>query len=204
MKSALAATYFAGMLAQVIIRAPYARRARRVMKFESRISAPERAVLAALTVGGLILPLVYALTDWLAFADYPFPTALRVPLGILGVIVLVPALWLFLRAHRDFGAWWSSSLELSAHQPLVTHGVYGRIRHPMYASQLLFGVSQALLLHNWLGGLGGILNFVLLYFIRIPEEEAMMLARFGEEYRAHAGSAPAASSLTSEATAGKR
>jgi protein-S-isoprenylcysteine O-methyltransferase Ste14 len=77
------------------------------------------------------LPLVYVLTDWLAFADYPFSASLKTALGVLGVLIFGPALWLFWRAHRDLGAYWSPSLELSANQRLITDGVYGSIRHPM-------------------------------------------------------------------------
>ena len=56
----------------------------------------------------------------------------------------------------------------------------------MYASGWLWAVSQALLLHNWIAGLAGLVAFVPLYFIRVPREERMMLDNFGDAYRAYA------------------
>lgn len=63
--------------------------------------------------------------------------------------------------------------------------VFCTIRHPMYASHLLWGIAQALLLHNWIAGLAGLITFLPLYFLRIPHEERMMPHHFGEQYRAY-------------------
>lgn len=177
--------FFVGMVAQIVIRAPYDRQRRKIEKTDQRVTASEQAVLAVLTIGGLVLPLVYALSPWLAFADYPGSPMAKAVLGGLGLAFLVAAIWVFWRAHHDLGAYWSPSLEIGADQHLVTQGVYGAIRHPMYASQLLTGIAQALLLQNWIAGPGGLVAFFLLYLVRVPKEEAMMLDHFGDEYRAY-------------------
>lgn len=182
MKSALTVVYFSGILAQLIIRAPYAARARKLKKVRKQTTASEQLVLGVLTLGGLVLPVIYALTDWLAFADYPFPASVTTVLGVVGILILTAGLWLFWRAHHDLGVYWSPSLELSAGHRLVTEGIYASIRHPMYASQFLFGLSQAFLVQNWIAGLGGLLAFLLLYFVRVPKEENMMLEQFGDQY----------------------
>ena len=65
---------------------------------------------------------------------------------------------------------------------LVTTGVYRLIRHPMYASALLWSLGQALLLPNWVTGLAGLLGFCILYFGRVRREEMFMLKTFGDEY----------------------
>jgi protein-S-isoprenylcysteine O-methyltransferase Ste14 len=44
-------------------------------------------------------------------------------------------------------------------------------------------LGQALFLANWVAGLGGLVGFGLLYFLRVPKEEDMMLQEFGEPYR---------------------
>ena len=177
--------YFAGMVVEVILRAPYDRQRRKIEKTDQRVTAAEQAVLTVLSIGGLLLPLIYALTPWLSFADYPWSPAAKAVLGGLGLVFLAAAIWLFWRAHRDLGASWSPSLEMSANQPLVTQGVYRAIRHPMYASQLLWGIAQFLLLQNWIAGPAGLVGFLLLYFVRVPKEERMMLDHFGDEYRAY-------------------
>ncbi|MBI2862634.1 MAG: isoprenylcysteine carboxylmethyltransferase family protein [Chloroflexi bacterium] len=183
MQTVLTIVYFAGMLAQIVVRTPYAMKGRKLDKVTRQAAASEQLVLGILTFGGLVLPLAYALTDWFAFADYPSSASTKIPLAAMGILILGTALWLFWRAHHDLGAYWSPSLEFSANQPLITDGVYGSMRHPMYASQLLFGLSQALLLQNWIAGLGGLITFLLLYFVRVPKEEVMMLGQFGEQYR---------------------
>ncbi len=68
---------------------------------------------------------------------------------------------------------------------LVAEGVYRTIRHPMYASQMLLGVAQILLLQNWIAGPAGLLLFLPLYWVRVPREEQMMLDQFGADYRAY-------------------
>jgi protein-S-isoprenylcysteine O-methyltransferase Ste14 len=174
--------YFAGMILQAIIRAPYARQHRRAEHTEQRVDASEGLVLGWLTVGGLVLPMAYATTPWLDFADYRLPPSWTHALGWGGVVLLLGALWIFWRSHRDLGAFWSPSLELTSDQPLITGGIYAAVRHPMYASQLVWGIAQALLFPNLLAGLGGLLAFLLFYVLRVPKEEQMMRERFGEAY----------------------
>ena len=63
--------------------------------------------------------------------------------------------------------------------------VYRVLRHPMYASQLLWCVAQALLLHNWIAGLAGFVAFLPFYLVCVPREERMMLDHFGDRYQAY-------------------
>ena len=102
-----------------------------------------------------------------------------------GAVLLGFGLWLFRRSHADLGRNWSVTLELREEHRLVTSGVYERIRHPMYSAIFLVYTAQALLIHNWIAGLGGIFSFGLMYVIRVPKEEAMMREQFGEAYDAY-------------------
>jgi protein-S-isoprenylcysteine O-methyltransferase Ste14 len=69
---------------------------------------------------------------------------------------------------------------------LVTSGLYGVLRHPMYASLLYLGTGI------WLKGVDlvttclAVLNAVALFFTA-RLEEGEMLAKFGGEYRAYMG-----------------
>jgi protein-S-isoprenylcysteine O-methyltransferase Ste14 len=177
--------YFAGMVGQIIVRAPYERQRGQMAKADQRVSGAERAILGGLTLLMLVLPLAHSLTSWLNFANYPLSPRAKTRAGGIGTLILAAALWLFWRAHHDLGANWSPSLEIGEHQTLTTQGVYRRIRHPMYASQALWGLAQALLLPNWLAGWGGVVAFLLLYLGRVPQEEQMMLDHFGDAYRAY-------------------
>lgn len=126
-----------------------------------------------------VLPLVYALSGWLDFANYNLPDTF----GWLGAILFAGALVVLWRAYADLGRNWSPKLDIMEGQSLVTHGIYRHIRHPIYAGIWLWAVAHPLLLHNWIAGWGLILLFAPLYLIRVPREERMMLEHFGDEYR---------------------
>lgn len=183
MKKRFAAIYFLGMLLQIVIRAPYVRRSRARTKEMQRESRAEQSVLAALSAGLLGLPALYAASTRLDGADYLRTEGQRTMAGAAGTAMLAVALWLFWRSHHDLGANWSPTLEIATEHELITAGVYRSIRHPMYTSQLLNGIAQALLLPNAVAGLGGLAVFALLAAVRVPQEEQMMRDEFGVAYR---------------------
>jgi len=64
---------------------------------------------------------------------------------------------------------WSITLEVREQHRLITHGVYRRVRHPMYASLQLYSVGQALALPNWVAGPSYLVAFVILSrFVSAP------------------------------------
>lgn len=185
MKQRFTAIYFAGVLVEILLRLPYDRQRRQIAKTDQRVTAAEQAVLGGLFAGILVLPLIYSLTRWLDGADYRLSPGARERAGWAGAGLLGAALWLFWRSHRDLGSNWSPSLEIGEQHTLVTGGVYSHIRHPMYASQVLWSLAQLLLLPNWIAGWAGLVTFLPLYLSRIPNEEQLMLDHFGEAYRAY-------------------
>ena len=177
--------YFLGVVAQVVIRIPHERRRRRTRMALERVDALERALVGLLSVGLIFVPAVYAWTPWLEQADYRLAPEAQRSAGGVGAALMTLAVWLFWRSHADLGRNWSPSLQLREGHALVTEGVYRGVRHPMYASEWLWGIAQALLLQNWIAGWAGLALFTPLYVLRVPREERMMLDRFGEEYRAY-------------------
>jgi protein-S-isoprenylcysteine O-methyltransferase Ste14 len=157
---------------------------RRARKTAVRYSARDfrETLLLALSFTGLgILPCLYVATRFPRFADYSFvPVA-----SYLGIAVAIGSLWLFYRTHRDLGHNWSVSLDLRERHTLVTTGIYATVRHPMYAGFWLMALAQVLLLPNWVAGPAGLVGFGILFFGRVWREEEMMIAAFGEEYRAY-------------------
>jgi protein-S-isoprenylcysteine O-methyltransferase Ste14 len=173
------AIYFAALVIQMIIRAPLNRKRRQEKMSERRVSGQEIFILLLLLLGGFIMPIIYATTNWLDFADYNVPTWA----SWLGVLLLAAGLFIFWRAHADLGLNWSPSLEIREKHELITHGIYGIIRHPMYASQWLVAIAQPLLLHNWIAGFLNLLVFIPFYFLRVKAEEQLMLDSFGTQYQ---------------------
>jgi protein-S-isoprenylcysteine O-methyltransferase Ste14 len=162
-----------------IIRYPHQRRSRRITRVRRSERAREIALLCVSTVGLGIVPAIYVFGRAFGFADYSF----RPWQAWLGTVAGAGALWMFRRTHKDLGRNWSVTLEIRERHSLVTHGIYGRVRHPMYSAFWLWAIAQALLLPNWFAGLAGIAGFCVLFFLRVPHEERMMIETFGDEYR---------------------
>jgi protein-S-isoprenylcysteine O-methyltransferase Ste14 len=104
-------------------------------------------------------------------------------MGWVGVFLLACSVFIFWHAHMDSKSNWSPTLEIHKDHTLVTNGIYRYIRHPMYASQLLWVIAQILLLQNWLAGPLDLVFFIPFYFLRVQAEEKMMLESFGDQYR---------------------
>lgn len=171
--------YWAGMVLEIIIRAPFRKSWQSSPKKTERLEKrTENVVLSLLWVGSFVLPLIYSVTDWLGFADYHLPPWM----GWLGVFFLAAALYVFWRAHQDLRSNWTPTLEIFEGHTLVTNGIYGSIRHPMYLSQWLMVIAQLLLLQNWIAGLAGLVVFIPFYLLRVPAEEKMMAETFGGAY----------------------
>jgi protein-S-isoprenylcysteine O-methyltransferase Ste14 len=171
--------FLIGVIVYVWIRGVFGGRTKRNQKVLSRVDTRDRALLALVVVGNIIAPALYLFTPWLRFADYHLPAFIP----WCGAVTMVIALWLFWRAHVDLGLNWSITLEMRKGHELIVHGVYRRVRHPMYAAIFLFAVAQAFLLQNWLAGWAGLVTVAILYFVRTPREEKMMCEFFGESYR---------------------
>ena len=173
------AIYFAALVIEMIIRAPLNRKRKQEKMRESRVTTQEVFILLLLLLGGFIMPILYAVTDWLDFANYSLPTWA----GWLGVLLLAGGLFVFWRAHADLGLNWSPSLEIREKHELITRGIYGVIRHPMYASQWLVALAQPLLLQNWIAGFLNLLAFIPFYLLRVKAEEQLMVETFGPQYQ---------------------
>jgi len=103
--------------------------------------------MAASFTGLGIAPSVYLAIHFPRFADYPYMPVLT----YLGIVLDVGSLWLFWRTHSDLGKNWSVSLDLRERHTLVTTGVYGVVRHPMYAGALIYLLGTPLALGSYWG-----------------------------------------------------
>lgn len=173
--------WLAGFLAMILIRAPHHRRNSSNAVEADAHDASERVLLFAMWLTSMVAPVMTIATPWLDFASYRLPPWA----SLLGGLLLAPYLWLFWRAHADLGLNWSPGLEVRTDHELVTAGVYGRIRNPMYAAIWLGALAQPLLIHNWIGGFAVLPAFAAMWFIRVPREEALMRLRFGAAWDAY-------------------
>ena len=172
-------TYWAAIVVEMVIRAPINKERKKEKMTEQRVSSQEKNLLGLLLLAMFIVPLVYSASSWLDFANYTLPTWA----GWVGVLLIILALIVFWRAHVDLKTNWSPSLEIREKHELITRGIYGYIRHPMYASQWLWVIAQPLLLQNWIAGWLDLFVFSLFYTLRVRAEEKLMIDTFGEQYR---------------------
>src|SRR6184192_2414347 len=99
--------FLIGFIVYVSLRGVFKQRTKCNKQAVSRVDALEKALMAIVIPGGLLLPVVYLFTPWLAFADYHLPALAR----WCGAVLMIAALWLFWRSHVDLGQNWSQSLE---------------------------------------------------------------------------------------------
>ena len=167
-----------GFVAYVVIRGRFAPIVKDNESMDRRVGLQEKLLLASVLVTSLLFPVTYLFTPAFAFADYELPNWVHA----CGLGCMFAGLWLFWRSHSDLGANWSPTLETRKGHEIIRHGVYRRMRHPMYSGIWLFSLAQAMLLNNWLAGWGVVVAFGFMYFLRTPKEEQMMIDHFGSAY----------------------
>jgi protein-S-isoprenylcysteine O-methyltransferase Ste14 len=141
-------------------------------------------ILATLRPVGLLLWLgviVYLVNPaWMAWSSVSVPAWLR----WMGAGLFAIGVGLLTWTLRGLGTNLTDTVVTRRAHTLVTHGPYRWVRHPFYDAMALLILAIALLAANWFVLVTGAIVFVLLA-IRSRTEEAKLLARFGEPYRAY-------------------
>ena len=95
------------------------------------------------------------------------------------------------QAMAALGPYWSLHVEIREHHPLIKAGPFRWMRHPTYFSMLLELVSGGLLLNAFYSLLIIPVLFVPVLLARLKLEEAALVDKFGEAYRAYQRTTPA-------------
>ena len=107
--------------------------------------------------------------------------------GAAVAILMAGSVLLFASAARTMGANWSLIARTRADHELVTDGVFGRLRHPIYTAMALFLLALAVALGHEAHLLVGAPLFAAGTWIRVREEEKLLRAQFGDAYDSYAG-----------------
>jgi len=101
------------------------------------------------------------------------------PWQIVGVMIFVPAFLLFVLARIELGRAFSVKAKAST---LVTTGLYGRIRNPIYVFGGLMSVGIFIFVHRpwWLLVW---VPLIPLQVFRVRKEQQVLEAKFGDAYR---------------------
>jgi protein-S-isoprenylcysteine O-methyltransferase Ste14 len=130
------------------------------------------------TMLGLIFYLINP--GWMRWSSMGLPAWLR----WTGVGLAVAAGGLLIWTLRNLGRNLTDTVVTRQAHTLVSTGPYHWVRHPFYDAVALLVVANALAAANWFLLAGGTLVVTLL-MVRTRTEEAQLLRRFGEPYRAY-------------------
>ncbi len=159
-------------------RDPNAPRTRRERREAMRKGGITGILLMVMIPLELIVVLLFAWSPaWMSWADLTFPYWIHW-FGVVIALISIPVMtWI----HRTLGKHYSYALETMEEQKLVTTGPYARVRHPLYSSHNLFNLGKVLLTANIPLIILAIVGVPLTY-VRMNDEERMMIEQFGPEY----------------------
>jgi len=154
-----------------------------VYKPVDRSAPPHDRRTAAQIVWSVYLTQLIGIIEAIYFR-YPesFQWNVVTTLALIGIVAgLSLRIWAVLTLGRFF-TWFITVYE--DHQ-VIRSGPFRFIRHPAYCGALILFVSTLIFLHAWVGALLSLVFQLLAYVRRIRYEEAMMIDRLGESYRAY-------------------
>ncbi len=97
--------------------------------------------------------------------------------GILCIAGLVFCVW----ARVTLGRNWSGTITLKEGHELIERGPYRFVRHPIYTGMLAMFLASAIALGH-LGGFAAVLLAFVSFWIKLGEEEKLMLRQFPDQY----------------------
>ena len=102
----------------------------------------------------------------------------------LGVAICAVGLLAAIWSRKTLGGDWSRDVELKQGHQLVERGPYRFVRHPIYTSHLLMGLGTAVA-SGMLVAFVGLLLFFIGFWIKLKQEESLLLIHFPDEYPAY-------------------
>lgn len=127
-------------------------------------------VQIALTLVGVVL-------SWMGYLDFGRIDVLNIPLKIIGVLAIAYGIYLYLRANFQ-----SRVFANITKNKLVTTGVYGIVRNPIYSGFLLVCTGVVCIANNLVLFLAPVLGWVFMTIVLKYSEEKWLENLYGDEY----------------------
>jgi protein-S-isoprenylcysteine O-methyltransferase Ste14 len=102
-----------------------------------------------------------------------------------GILIMLLGLGLRIWSMHVLGEYYTRTLRVTERQAIVTQGPYRKIRHPGYLGVICLWIGFGLAVGNWIATIVMAILLFGVYGYRIRSEEAMLIDRFGEDYRAY-------------------
>lgn len=102
-------------------------------------------------------------------------------LNILITILLASGLVIAIAARRRLASNWSGQVAIQQGHELITRGLYGYVRYPIYAGILLIALGTGFSYDTLSAGIGFLIISIAVY-LKLGDEERILSRHFGDEY----------------------
>ncbi len=118
---------------------------------------------------------------WMVWSMMRLPNWLRWLGALVGLAMLPILYWLMSSIGKNI----SETFLTKENHALVTHGPYRWVRHPLYSVATVIFFSLSIVAANWFILVMAALLIFVIALVVIPREEAQLVLKFGESYRAY-------------------
>ena len=119
----------------------------------------------------------------------PYPLNVRIipateTVGWMAGILCIAGLLFCLWARAALGRNWSGTITLKEGHELIERGPYRLVRHPIYTGLLVMFLATAIKF-GYLSGIVAMLLAFVSFWIKLSDEEKLMLQQFPDQYRSY-------------------
>jgi protein-S-isoprenylcysteine O-methyltransferase Ste14 len=146
-----------------------------IIRAKERGVGNEIAGLLKLVVSGVIIyvPLISGINR--------FSYDRSMPVSVIGLIIAILGCMVCIAGREELAKNWSGKVAIQRGHELVQNGIYGMIRHPIYAGVLMMMLGVSMIAGNVFGFIWTALSFFG-FFRKSKQEETLLLEKFGIIY----------------------
>ncbi len=146
---------------------------------------------------GLVLQLISFPLSWAGWRSPLFSPVIEgqyvvnIMLQLMAIALAAFSAWMAWSAIRELGKQWSLQARVLEDHKLITTGIYGTVRHPIYTAMLGMLIATGIVISHRLALGVGIVIFLAGTKIRMRLEERLLEKAFGERFREWTKAVPA-------------
>lgn len=160
-----------------------------LLREPSVIAVKERKSLVATGTMIGFLVFFWVLIRWNIGVIHISSDALFIICVIMGLALVILGCIVNLLGRKALGSLWADNVTVYSNQQVLDRGIFGVVRHPLYASLIWMYFGVALVYQNYAAFLANCLVFVPAMMLRSYQEEKMLESVFPQyaEYRKRVG-----------------
>ncbi|MFA6145760.1 MAG: isoprenylcysteine carboxylmethyltransferase family protein [Patescibacteria group bacterium] len=97
---------------------------------------------------------------------------------IVGLLILVIGCIVNIKGRIKLGKNWSNQIKIYEDHYFISNGIYGFVRHPLYASIIWMFFGASLIYFNFFAFLSNLLIFIPFMYYRAKQEEYLLIKEF--------------------------